>query len=291
VLLYGNTVVWKPSPLASVTAARIAAALAPLPPGVVNVVLGKGSVAAALVEGDIAALTVVGSEPAVRWLGGIACARDAWVDASVAGAGISIVLDGADVATAANRIAEDAFAAAGQRSGATKIVIVEPAVATAFQRAIVECVSERDWGPVSDSGQVVKVSEAAAAARTDGRAVLAGGGALHDRGEKYVEPTIVELRGPGDDLRTIWGPIIGLVVAEEREDIATLAGPALTAYVFSDSNGGAKEVTDSLRALLVAPVPPTHPVVYMAGALPRRAVTPADVLPQLVIDQRRIPHR
>lgn len=117
-LISGNAVVLKPAELTPLTASNLASALveAGLPAGVLNVVHGRGSVAGDALARDprVAALSFTGSTAVGLGLADVMNARRARVQLEMGGKNGYLVLDDADVATAASIVAAGGFGLTGQ---------------------------------------------------------------------------------------------------------------------------------------------------------------------------------
>jgi acyl-CoA reductase-like NAD-dependent aldehyde dehydrogenase len=122
-LAYGNTVVWKPAELVPLTAVHLVSALAEagLPPGVLNLVLGRSAdVGETLVTDDgVAAVSFTGSNEVGRLIQRQAIERGKKVQLELGGKNPAIVLADADLDHAAEQVARGAFLSAGQKCTAT----------------------------------------------------------------------------------------------------------------------------------------------------------------------------
>ncbi len=133
---FGNAVVLKPAPQASLLALEILASLehAGLPPGVVNLVLGDGRAARALCrESRVAAVAATGSVRTGRVLAGLCAASLKPLQAELGGNNATIVLGDADLEAEIGNLMRAAFAFAGQRCTATRRFIVEREIAARFE--------------------------------------------------------------------------------------------------------------------------------------------------------------
>jgi alpha-ketoglutaric semialdehyde dehydrogenase len=126
-LLYGNTVVWKPSPAATSVAHRLFELLtrAGCPEGVLNIVSGDASTAEILMkEESIEAVTLSGSLLAGRAAYYTCTNRLIPYQGELGGNNASIVWPDCDLKNAAELITEGAFGFSGQRCTANRRVIV-----------------------------------------------------------------------------------------------------------------------------------------------------------------------
>ena len=165
-LLSGNTVLFKPSPLAVNVALAYAAAMqAALPEGVFELVPGWGETGRGLcLHSDVRAVCFTGSVPV-----GTALARDLAADYSkslaleLGGKNSVIVCEGADLEAAAAAVADGMCLTAGQRCNATSRVLVHSRVADEFRERILASLSRYPPGDPLDDATTLGplISEAA----------------------------------------------------------------------------------------------------------------------------------
>ena len=167
-LAYGNTVVFKPADLVPGCAWAIAEILAKagIPPGVFNLVMGRGSVVGdALVNSpDVNALSFTGSVPTGRAIAQKAVARMAKLQLEMGGKNPLVVLDDADLPTAVNCAVQGAYFSTGQRCTASSRLIVTAGIHDRFVAAVTDRVKAlkvddalaqgTDIGPVVDQSQL-----------------------------------------------------------------------------------------------------------------------------------------
>lgn len=165
-LLAGNTVLFKPSPLAVNVALAYAAAMqAALPEGVFELVPGWGETGRGLcLHPEVRAVCFTGSVPV-----GTALARDLAADYSkslaleLGGKNSVIVCEGADLEAAAAAVADGMCLTAGQRCNATSRVLVHRQVADEFIERIQASLSRYQPGDPLDDATTLGplISEAA----------------------------------------------------------------------------------------------------------------------------------
>lgn len=208
-LLAGNTVVFKPSPMAGLTGRLLADCIAEagLPEGVFNLVCGDAATGAALVaHSGIDGIAFTGSHAVgmaiLRGFGvGGAYARP--VLAEMGGKNPTYVTASADIATAAAGMARSAFGLQGQKCSAGSVVFVHDAIRATFLAALEEKAAalrigdprDRDifMGPLISAAARRRFEQAVQAARAAGATVTGGQvltGGIFDGGA-YVAPTIV----------------------------------------------------------------------------------------------------
>lgn len=270
-LAYGNSVVWKPAELVPLTAVHLLRALvdAGLPPGVLNLVLGKGSeVGDVLVtRPEVQAITFTGSNLVGRALQRKATEHGKKVQLELGGKNPAVVLDDADLDVAAEQVARGAFLSAGQKCTATSRVIVQDAVAGAFQERLAALADswklgdplEADTrvGPLVSADQLQTVSGYLDVARQEGARVLAGGGRAEQLGDGfYVKPTVLTEVAPDSRVvrEEIFGPVAAVLSACTYADAIRLANDTrygLSASVFTNDLSRALRFADDIHAGVV----------------------------------------
>src|SRR5687768_9944296 len=126
-LAFGNTVVFKPAELVPATAWAIVdiAARSGLPRGVLNLVMGKGSVVgeALITNKDVAAVSFTGSTTIGARIAQACLARGAKFQLEMGGKNPLVVLDDADLSLAVAAAVNGAFYQTGQRCTASSRLI------------------------------------------------------------------------------------------------------------------------------------------------------------------------
>jgi aldehyde dehydrogenase (NAD+) len=268
-IAFGNTVVWKPAEIVPLTATHLAAALADagLPDGVLNLVLGRGSVVGdTLVTHDrVEAVTFTGSNPVGRQMQLKATEAGKKVQLELGGKNPAVVLADADLELAAEQVARGAFLSAGQKCTATSRVIVERPVLEELGERVAALA--RSWpvgdpldeatkvGPLSSQAQLETVSAYLDLAEREAARVLAGGG-RRDGGGYFVEPTVLaDLPATSRVVREeIFGPVAALLPAGSYEEAVALANDTpfgLTAALFTRDLGKALRFAHDIRAGVV----------------------------------------
>jgi acyl-CoA reductase-like NAD-dependent aldehyde dehydrogenase len=268
-LAFGNTVVWKPAEIVPLTSTHLATAFADagLPDGVLNLVLGRGSVVGdtLVMDDGVEAVTFTGSNAVGRAIQLKATESGKKVQLELGGKNPAVVLADADLELAAEQVARGAFLSAGQKCTATSRVIVEQPVVDELGERLAELA--RSWpvgdpldeatkvGPLSSQAQLDTVSGYLELARRDAARVLAGGGP-HENGGYFVEPTV--LAGLPVTSRVvreeIFGPVAALLPAGSYEEAVALANDTpfgLTAALFTRDLGKALRFAREVRAGVV----------------------------------------
>ncbi|MCK9918163.1 aldehyde dehydrogenase family protein, partial [Microbacteriaceae bacterium K1510] len=153
-LICGNTVIWKPSEIASLTATRLAEIFesAQLPPGVLNLVIGTGREIGSklLQEAAVDAVSFTGSSAAGNSVA-VACAkRNIKFQTEMGGKNAAVVLNDADLEKIVPILLSGAFRSAGQKCTATSRIIVERGIYAALADRLQQAVAALKVGPALD---------------------------------------------------------------------------------------------------------------------------------------------
>jgi len=272
-LAYGNTVVWKPATETAVTAAKLAEVFheAGFPPGVVNLVIGSGSVVGQGIaeHPGIHGISFTGSNPVGKRISQAALARGAKYQLEMGGKNPVIVARDADLDLAVNATISGAFRSTGQKCTATSRVIVEKDIYPAFREKLLEKtrtlrigdgLDESTWlGPCASESQMETVLSYIKKGVEEGATLLCGGrrlteGRLADG--FFVEPTVFENVTPDMAIfrEEIFGPVIALVQAENLEEAIRLANDSeygLSASIFTRDIGNVLAFIRDMDAGLV----------------------------------------
>lgn len=236
-LAAGNTCILKPPEWAPLTCSLLADAAdaAGLPPGVFNVVQGSGANTGAKLVSDprIARVSFTGSVPTAKWIAQAAGANLVPCSLELGGKSPFIVLDDADVDNAAATGAL-MYRNAGQVCLAGTRFLVHEKLADQFvgaMRGYVEKLKIGDprdeateVGPVIHPRQVERVLgfiERAVA----GGAKLLWGGAKHEFGAQYIQPTMLTDLKQSDEIvqNEVFGPVLTLQTFASDDDAIALA--------------------------------------------------------------------
>lgn len=187
-LLEGNSVIYKPASLTPACAVALVECFekAGLPPGVLNLVFGSGSVVGNEIASNpkIRAISFTGSNEIGTHLNQVASKRLAKVQLEMGGKNPILVCADADLDLAAAAAISGAFGSTGQRCTATSRVIVEKAIHAEFvqklaeltQKITVSCgiTSPQAMGPVVDGHQYQSVLKEIASAKQEGAKLVVG---------------------------------------------------------------------------------------------------------------------
>jgi alpha-ketoglutaric semialdehyde dehydrogenase len=239
-LAYGNTVVCKPAELAPASAWVIADCLqrAGIPPGVFNLVMGRGSVVgeAFVYSPDVKAISFTGSVPTGRAIAAKAVARMAKLQLEMGGKNPLIVVDDADLATAVNVAAQGSYFSTGQRCTASSRLIVTQGIHDRFVAALTEKLKTlrvddalapgTDIGPVVDQSQLDIDLHYIHIGRSEGARLAVGGERVTRQNQGYyLSPALFvdarpEMRIAREE---IFGPVACVIRARDYEEALAMA--------------------------------------------------------------------
>lgn len=234
-LAYGNTVVFKPAELVPASAHALVkiAIRAGLPDGVLNLVLGSGSVLGPEMYSsrDIDAITFTGSlQTGTEVLTGAAKAMTK-VQLEMGGKNPLVIAADADLDIATDAALQGAFGSTGQRCTASSRLIVDEAVHDEFVERLAKKTAEitvghalsedTDMGPVVDSRQLetdLRYLEIAGAEGADD--ILGGDLVERDTPGFYLRPALI--LGTANDQTVnreeIFGPIATIIEVGDYEE-------------------------------------------------------------------------
>lgn len=258
-LVYGNAVVFKPAQETGATAAKVVECFADagFPPGVINLIMGSGSVIGqGIVEHPgIQAISFTGSEQVGKAVGQGALARGAKYQLEMGGKNPIIILEDADLDAAVTATVNGGLRSTGQKCTATSRVIVQRSIYEEFRNKLLAKVKEiklgngldeETWmGPCSSEKQMHTVLSYIQKGTEEGAALLYGGErAAGEEVEQgfYVQPTVFENVTPQMTIaqEEIFGPVLALLKVDTLEDAIELANRSqygLSASIFTKDIG------------------------------------------------------
>jgi len=239
-LVYGNTIVFKPADLVPGSSWAIVDILhrAGLPKGVLNLVMGKGSVVgqAMLEAEDIDAFTFTGSVGTGKKVAEASLKFMRKVQLEMGGKNPTIVLDDADLKVAVESVANSAFFSTGQRCTASSRIIVTEGIHDKFVAALSERVRglkvgdalEKgiDIGPVVDPGQLKQDTDYIEIGKKEGARLAVGGERLTLKTPGYyLQPTLFteatnQMRISREE---IFGPVASVIRVKNYEEALATA--------------------------------------------------------------------
>jgi acyl-CoA reductase-like NAD-dependent aldehyde dehydrogenase len=265
-LACGCTVVVKPAELTPLSMLRVAELFleAGLPPGVLNVVTGKGSVVgeAMVHHPGIDKITFTGSPRVGRGIMQGAASNFKKVTLELGGKSANVIFADANLERAARAAASGIFFNAGQVCSAGSRVLVQRAV----YDEVVQRLAERarairvgdpthpktTMGPVISAGQMKTVLDYINVGKAEGASLVTGGERIGDQGY-FIEPTVFanvehEMRISQEE---IFGPVLSVIPFDDEADALRIANGtaySLAAGVWSADIGRVHRVAAGLKA-------------------------------------------
>ncbi|CDM58709.1 aldehyde dehydrogenase family protein [Rhizobium favelukesii] len=239
-LCYGNTIVFKPAELVPGCSWAIVDILhrAGLPKGVLNLVMGKGSVVgqAMLDSADVAGITFTGSTGTGRRVAAASIEHNRKFQLEMGGKNPMVVLDDADLNVAVEAAANSGFFSTGQRCTASSRLIVTEGIHDTFVASLTEKLktlvvdnalkSGTHIGPVVDERQLKTDTDYIEIGKQEG-AKLAFGGELITRETPgfYLQPTLFteatnQMRISREE---IFGPVVSVIRVKDYEEALATA--------------------------------------------------------------------
>jgi aldehyde dehydrogenase (NAD+) len=265
-LACGCTLVVKPAELTPLSMLRVAELFleAGLPPGVLNVVCGKGSVVGeALVRHQgVDKVTFTGSPKVGRGIMQGAAGNFKKVTLELGGKSANIIFADANLDRAARAAASAIFFNAGQVCSAGSRVLVErPVYDEMVQRLADRARAIRvgnpsdpksTMGPLISAGQMKTVLDYIEIGKSEGASLVTGGSRVGDEGF-FVEPTVFanvrhEMRISQEE---IFGPVLSVIPFDDEEDALRIANGtaySLAAGVWSSDIARVHRVAAGLKA-------------------------------------------
>ncbi len=239
-LAYGNAVIIKPADLVpgSVWALTEIISRAGLPPGVFNLVMGRGSVVGQALLGDrrVNAISFTGSVQTGAKVIAAATSRLAKVQVEMGGKNPLVVLADADLDNAVNCAVQGSFFSTGQRCTASSRIIVEKAIYAKFVAAVADKLAAlkvgdalaagTDIGPVVDASQLEQDLDYIRIGRDEGATLAFGGQRVQREHEGfYLTPAL--FTDCSNDMRIsreeVFGPVASVIPADNYEHALAMA--------------------------------------------------------------------
>lgn len=233
-LVYGNTVVWKPSIETALTGQLIGELFerAGMPKNILNVVQGRGAnVGQVLLEApEVKAITFTGSNGVGQSILNTAGATHKKIQLELGGKNAAIILADADLSLATKLTIEGAMKQTGQRCTATSRVYIEEAI---YEQALEQLIEEAKkievgvtMGPVASKGQYDSILAAIDKAKEEGAQLVYGGSPTQDKEEGYfIDPTI--FTNVTHDMaiarEEIFGPVLAVMKVKDYEEAIRLS--------------------------------------------------------------------
>ncbi len=239
-LCYGNTVVFKPAELVPGCSWAIVDILhrAGLPKGVLNLVMGKGSVVgqAMLDSPDLAGITFTGSTGTGKRVASASIEHNRKFQLEMGGKNPMVVLDDADLTVAVEAAANSGFFSTGQRCTASSRLIVTEGIHEKFVAALTEKLKTlvvddplkagTHIGPVVDERQLATDTDYIEIGRKEGARLAFGGETIsRENPGFFLQPTLFteatnQMRISREE---IFGPVAAVIRVKDYEEALAVA--------------------------------------------------------------------
>lgn len=263
-LCYGNTVVFKPADLVPGCAWELVDILqrAGLPDGVLNLVMGRGSVVGqAIVQSpDVDALTFTGSQPTGAALAVESAKLMRKSQMEMGGKNPFVVLTDADLDTAVECVTQGAFYSTGQRCTASSRIIVEEAIHDRFVDALSDRIASLNVGdaldagtqigPVVDESQLAQNEDYIKVGQSEGARLVIGGERLSRPTEGFFQRPAL-FADCSNDMRIareeIFGPVAAVIAVKNYDEALAVANDTSFGLSAGIATTSLKHATDFKR--------------------------------------------
>ena len=281
-LAFGNTVVFKPADLVPGTAWALVEILsrAGMPKGVLNLVMGRGSVVGQtmLDSRGVNAISFTGSVETGAKVAMACSARGAKYQLEMGGKNPLVVLDDANIDAAVAASIDGAFYQTGQRCTASSRLVVQSKIHDAFVDKMVTAMKAlkvdnalkdgTQVGPVVDENQMTQDEKYIGIARDEGGELAWGGERLNrDTKGHYLSPALFtntknEMRINREE---VFGPVASVIKVGSYEEALAVANDTpfgLSSGIFTTSLKHATDFRKKSAAGMVMVNLPTAGVDY-----------------------------
>ena len=254
-LAFGNTVVLKPADLVPGTSWALVEIISRsgLPKGVLNLVMGRGSVVGQtmLESRDVNAISFTGSVETGAKVAMVCAQRGAKFQLEMGGKNPLVVLDDANIDAAVAAAIDGAFYQTGQRCTASSRLIVQSKVHDAFIDKMVTAMKAlkvdhalkegTQIGPVVDDAQMAQDEKYIGIARDEGGELAWGGERLNrDTKGNYLSPALF-IKTKNDmriNREEVFGPVASVIRVDSYEEGLAVANDTpfgLSSGIFTTS--------------------------------------------------------
>ncbi len=267
-IAFGNTCVIKPSEYAPLTLTRALELIheTDIPPGVINLVNGRGHVTgeALISHPGVDVVSFTGGTVTARAIMRSASANLKPVAFELGGKSANVVTASADLERALDGSLSTIYSDNGQQCLAGSRILVERSIADEFVQKFVErsrkirigdpLSPDTELGPLCYKAHLERVLSYVDIAKQEGAELLTGGkrSEAFERGY-YIEPTAV--LAPSNNTRVcqeeIFGPFAAFLVFDDLDEAISIANDSdfgLVAYVWSDDLPTVMKASEGIRA-------------------------------------------
>ena len=258
-IITGNTVVFKPATYGSLVCSKLSEYFlkANFPPGVFNLVTGKGSEIGDYILSNkyIKGITFTGSTTIGKKIANVASMKNIVLE--LGGKDPAIVLEDVDIEKVASEIIKGAFNFSGQRCTAIKRVIVMDNVANSLVCALEKEIQKLTVGNPFDNADIVPLIDAKSLdyvktlindALENNAKLVCGNNIV---GHNLLEPTLIDYVTP--KMKLAWeepfGPVLPIIrvkTIQEAVDLTNASSFGLQASVFTKNIQLANEIAIKL---------------------------------------------
>jgi len=251
----GDTLLWKPSELAPLTAVAVQHLANQVMAdhgltGVFTLAVGAGDVGRWMTEdARLPLVSFTGSIPTGRRVAQTVASRLGRTVLELGGNNAILISDKADLGLAVRAVLFGAVGTAGQRCTSTRRLIVHASVVDELCERLVKAYSQVPigdplaagtlMGPLVTPRAVEAMLHAVERAVADGGQVLTGGRARPDIGPQFVEPTIIRMPAQTEIVREeTFAPILYVLTYRDLDEAVALHNgvtQGLSSAIFTDS--------------------------------------------------------
>ncbi|MEO8662423.1 MAG: aldehyde dehydrogenase [Bryobacteraceae bacterium] len=252
-LVAGNTIVIKPSEETPLNAVKFCELMAQtdLPPGVINVVHGRGAIAGKALASSpkIGMISFTGSVETGSAIMSAAAANITKVNLELGGKAPAIVMGDADIELAVGAIKASRVINSGQVCNCAERVYVQSSVASEFTDRLASAMRDTrcgnplldstvEYGPLINEGGFRKVEALVQGALAAGATLVTGGRRTATEGGFYFEPTVLsECKQEMEIIqREVFGPVIPIVKFDDLDQAIAYANDSdygLTSSIYT----------------------------------------------------------
>lgn len=256
-LLFGNAVLWKPSPFAERLAQKLLESLvkAGLPAGLVNIFNGGAETVREIIRHpSVSAVSLTGSHNTGRIVQALCSIQGKPLQAELGGNNCVIIRPDSDLSAVMPSLVKAAFSFSGQRCTATRRFIVDRSIAASFISSFTEETAklvvgmpmdtQTDLGPLISDSHAQTVEEKISKAIRDGAKLLFAG-SLPDTliSSPWVPPSVLLSEDNQSDIvqQETFGPVSVIQISEDFDHALMLANDVQQGLVSGMIGGTADE--------------------------------------------------